>query len=152
MIAMSSTVAELLDEALGMVARCGYQAYRNSCVGNPCPNVKAFYDRARAPQVGDIVLETSGRSTWRMGGAAGASLGRLVKFGHEPVMSEDELAKMHVDGDCWVSMEETIDEIPTEMMYHVQSLILPEMVTRWRNASFIALLEYKHGGDTLGSV
>lgn len=111
-----------LDETLGIVCRVGYMAYRNSCVGNPAPAVKEFFDRSIAIEPGDIVLEISSiHASWHTG-AAGKSLGRLLQITMEP---------------CF----ETEDS-PTEHVWHIESLI-DKSVTRWRNADFIAILEAK---------
>lgn len=44
-----------------LVACAGYAAYANSLCGNQSLNVEAYFKRARNPQVGDLVIETSTR-------------------------------------------------------------------------------------------
>jgi hypothetical protein len=65
-----------------LLAVAGFQAYSNSLVGNPAPEVRAYFERAHNPQVGDLVVETS--TIW-MPNWSGAALGWLLEDTYEPV-------------------------------------------------------------------
>jgi hypothetical protein len=129
-----------LGRALRLLAINVYTQWGNLLMGSAPPRIQAAYERMKNPQVGDVVLETS--TMWQNARNADGegqfpNIGTLLRVAQEPIMSAEDFAKMHADGDYWERADETLDDIPKERVYYIAPLdgSVPEY--RWTNASFI---------------
>lgn len=120
-----------------MLAVAGYQAYRNTLVGNQAPAVRRYLERAHDPQSGDLVVETS---TIAMPNWDTAALGWLIEKTYEPMVTKAEHDAMLAEGDYWKTPEESYDAVPTEPIFYVDPLD-PDQPSpyRWHNADFVAI-------------
>lgn len=132
----------LFSQLLRMVAINAYAAWTNTLVGNPAPAVKEQFERTTNPQPGDVVLETSTVWTWAKHSDEAPrdqypALGVLLRVVQEPIVTAEQLSKLHAEGDHYVRAGETLDEIPKERVTYIRPLdgSVPEY--RWTNASFI---------------
>jgi hypothetical protein len=132
-----------------LIAVNGYAAYRNTLVGNPAPAVRSAFERMTHPVPGDLVIETTSVPTWRaislnVDASPGSTLGILLRVTQEPVVSQDELDRMHADGDYWTKPDETLADVPTERCWYIKPLdpTCEHAEYRWRNADFVAIHTY----------
>jgi len=132
-----------LPSLLKLVAINAYAAYCNAMT-NRAPQYAAQFLRTSEPEAGDVVLEVStvfrSKDAYEPIEGQFASLGILLRKVQEPVVSAERLAEMHAEGDYFKSPEETLDQIPKEVIYYVRPLdgSVPEF--RWSNARFIRVL------------
>lgn len=120
---------EVIDKLLTMCIACGYQAYRNSLVGNPCPAVRDYFQRVTSPRPGDMVLEITNRSAPPLD-----RVGRLISVGMEnpppEVLSEEDY-----DEEEWGRPYPPYQE----KVWRIRTLDGREF--RWWNADFIVIPE-----------
>lgn len=119
----------IIDKLLAMCVACGYQAYKNTLVGNQAPAVRQYYRRITSPRPGDMVLEITKRSAPPMD-----RIGRLISVGiQEP--PPREVSK----GNC----KEWARSLPhppyLTVVWRIQTLDGREF--NWWNADFIMIPE-----------
>jgi hypothetical protein len=138
---------QLVSRLMRLVAINAYNGFYNTVVGDPAPAVAAQNRRSKEEGLrsGDVVLECSTVYRWaRHSDEAPADqypgLGVLLRVVMEPIVSGDDLAKMHADGEYWDHRGETLADIPLERVVYIAPLdgTIPEY--RWTNASFIRVL------------
>lgn len=118
------------EELARLIAMAGYAAWCATLIGNAPPSTKALYDRMRAPQPGDLVVETSTlhRTPWDPG-----AVGRLLRTAMEPRWTRER----------WIADGGDADEpIRTEQIWYVAPFVPTQDgrdEVRWWNASFIAI-------------
>jgi len=136
-----------IDKLLYYLAMSGYAAYSNSLSGAQTPAMRAFFERATHPQVGDLVLEITSAWAWRRNSSSpGASLGVLLRRTSEPVITAEALAELHAVGEYYRHAGETIDDIPKEDVIYIRPLDGSFEECRWSNCQFIALRDREEGG------
>lgn len=126
---------EVNAELRRLIACNAYAAYLNTLVGNPAPRIAEEGERTRAPQPGDVVLETS--TIWRWHDDPGPALGVLLRDVREPIYSREEFDAMHAEGDYWDNPDEDYEILPTEQIFYVRPLDGSVEEFRWHNATFI---------------
>jgi hypothetical protein len=133
-----------IGRLLRLIAINAYVAYSNTIVGSPAPEVEAVGKRMTDLQPGDLVIERS--TLWKWAKHADEApcdqypaIGVLLRIANDPVCTQAELDEMHTNGDYFVRIGETLDEIPRERVYYIKPLdgTVPEY--RWTNADFIRI-------------
>ena len=124
----------IIDELLKVCIACGYQAYKNSLVGNQAPVVRDYYQRVTALRPGDMVLEITNRSARPID-----RIGRLISVGMEnpppEVLSEEDY-----DEEEWGKPYPPYQE----MVWRIRTLDGREF--RWWNANFIVIPDGTENG------
>ena len=107
-----------LKELLDLLAASAYVAWSNTLCGDPSQVQKAYYERMRKPEIGDLVLEVT---TFRRASSSD-KIGRLLSIEDEPYpdWEDDEPA-------------------PTRKVWTIKTLDGREC--RWENCDFIVIPE-----------
>lgn len=117
----------IIDELLKVCIAGGYQAYKNSLVGNPCPAVRDYFQRVTHPQPGDLVLEITAQNAQPID-----RVGRLISVGMEnpppEVLSEEDY-----DEEEWGRPYPPYQE----QVWRIRTFDGREF--RWWNANFIVI-------------
>lgn len=118
-----------------ILRRTIYNAYLATLVGNPVDVTRRYYERAKAPQIGDLVTEASTVYGMRHEGATDLDgVGILEEIAWEKV----------VFGDPDFVWEEKVEgrPHPTEKVYYIRTLDGRRF--RWTNANFVSAVSGRY--------
>lgn len=126
-------------ELIRLIGVNAYTAY-HCALGLP----RDFHQRFHEPKPGDLVVEIS--TIWfktndHDGVSQLPTIGVLLRTVMEPMRTQEELEKLHAEGDYWTDkgVSETLDDLPKEKVWYIAPLdgSVPEY--RWTNADFIVI-------------
>lgn len=119
------------EQLIRLIEINAYGVY-TGMLGNFSAFAKSLYERIKAPQIGDLVLEIS---TLRHASHDGNRLGQLLRDVREPVFTQVQIDEFAANG------EDTTDPYfsQTERIVYIQTLDGREF--RWHNADFIAVAD-----------
>jgi hypothetical protein len=122
---------DAMNKVIGLLAMSAYQLWIAMLHGGDVPSHDVMRARMKAPEVGDIVMETS---TIGHRIRDHVRIGRLLRVTREPVFTPEK----------WAEGGGTPDEpIPDERVVYIKPLVadVPGGEYRWTNADFIVVAE-----------